>query len=96
MTAQPALHAEEIADETAPLEPNTWRISVQYVTDEEGNRTHVVIPNDQFEKLLDDLEDLWDIRAFEAARRESNGQPGRPAAEVFAEIERERGWTTQS
>jgi hypothetical protein len=84
MTAQPASHVEEIAEDAAPLEPNTWRISVQYVTDEEGNRTHVVIPNDQFEKLLDDLEDLWDIRALEAASK-VEGEP-MDLDEFYAEL----------
>ena len=32
----------------------------QYVTDEEGNRVSVLLPLDEFEALLEDLEDLRD------------------------------------
>lgn len=30
----------------------------QYITDDKGNRVSVVLPVDQYQELLDDLEDL--------------------------------------
>lgn len=30
----------------------------QYITDEQGNRVSVVLPVDQYQELLEDLEDL--------------------------------------
>ncbi|WP_062265263.1 hypothetical protein [Endozoicomonas arenosclerae] len=30
----------------------------QYITDDQGNRVSVVLPVDQYQELLDDLEDL--------------------------------------
>ena len=64
-----------------------------HVTDEDGNRTHVIIPNDQFEKLLDDLEDVWCLRALERAKAE----PGEAmdAEEFFTQLDKERGWDTR-
>ena len=70
-------------DDAEEPDPRVWRISVQYITDEDGNRTHVIIPDDQFEALLDELEDLWDFRRLEAAEKE-RGQ-GRPLTEILAE-----------
>jgi hypothetical protein len=70
-------------EDTGEADPHVWRISVQYVTDEDGNRTHVIIPNDQFEMLLDDLEDLWCTRAYDLAKAE--GGEARPLEEILAE-----------
>ena len=67
-----------------------------YVTDEDGNRTHVIIPNDEFEMLLDDLEDLWDLRRYDALK--GNAREDRdavPAEEFFDQLDRERGWNTR-
>ena len=35
--------------------------SPQYITDEQGNRVSVVLPVDDYQELLDDLEDLATI-----------------------------------
>ncbi len=66
------------------------RLAVQYVTDEEGNRVSVVLSVADFERLLDDLEEVYDARAYNAAKAE--GGEARPLEEVLAEIEQERGW----
>ena len=44
---------------------------VQYLTDERGERTAVVLPISNYEKLLEDLEDL----AVVAERREESTVP---------------------
>lgn len=41
-------------------------VQVQYITNEKGRKTAVVLPIDQYEKLLEDLDDL----AVIAERRE--------------------------
>ena len=38
-------------------------IHPQYVTDEDGRRVSVLVPLDEFEALLEDLEDLRDALA---------------------------------
>ena len=81
---------------TRPEEANVeesdhWRhIPVKYLTDEDGKRVGVLLVPDDWEHLLDELEELWDTRAYLDAKAESG--EGRLAADVFAEIERERGW----
>jgi len=70
------------------------RLAVQYVTDEDGNRVSVVLSVADFEQLLDDLEEVYDARAYHAAKAE--GGEAIPWEIVKAEIERERGWPTES
>lgn len=65
----------------------------QYLVDEHGTRIAVVLRIEDYDALIERLEDLEDERALEEARRE--GGPTRPAEEVFAEIARERGWDTE-
>ncbi len=79
------------------------RLAVQYLTDEGGNRVSVVLSVADFEQLLDDLEEVYDARAYNAGKAEG-GEPvpwetvkaehrgERPLDEVLAEIERDRGW----
>ncbi len=38
------------------LQPQT--LNLQYITDDNGKKTAVIIPIDQFEELLEDIEDL--------------------------------------
>ena len=87
MTTATATRLDEASDD--PFEG--WRhIPVKYLTDEDGKRVGVLLMPDDWEHLLDELEELWDTRAYLDAKAESG--EGRLAADVFAEIERERGW----
>lgn len=56
--------------------------TLQFVTDEAGARTAVIIPIDEFEELLEDAADL----AIMAERR---GGPTISHAELVAELERD-------
>ncbi len=56
--------------------------SVQYLTDERGERTAVLLPISQYEKLLEDLEDL----AVVAERRE---EPTIPHEQFVSELKRD-------
>ena len=40
----------------------------QCLTDREGNRVKVVLDMDQFQQMLEELEELDDIRAYDAAK----------------------------
>ena len=55
---------------------------LQYLIDERGERTAVVLPISDYEKLLEDLEDL----AVVAERR---NEPTIPHAEIVAELKRD-------
>jgi PHD/YefM family antitoxin component YafN of YafNO toxin-antitoxin module len=81
----------EALKETAMAAPELPR--ERYIVDSDGRRIAVVIDIEAWEAMMELLEDLEDIRAAEEASRE----PGvaRPVEEVFAEIERERGWDTR-
>ncbi|HVW15447.1 MAG TPA: hypothetical protein VHB54_16565 [Mucilaginibacter sp.] len=46
-------------------------IHPQYITDEQGKKISVVIPVDEFEQLLEELEELDDIKLFDEAEKES-------------------------
>ena len=56
--------------------------SVQYLTDEGGERTAVPVPISAWQKLLEDLEDL----AFVAERRE---EPTIPHDQFVSELKRD-------
>lgn len=56
--------------------------SVQYLTDDRGERTAVLLPISAYEKLLEDLDDL----AVVAERRE---EPTIPHEKFVSELERD-------
>ena len=56
--------------------------TLQYLTDDHGERTAVVLPISNYEKLLEDLEDL----AVVAERR---GEPTIPHEEFVSELKRD-------
>ena len=56
--------------------------TLQYLTDERGDRTAVVLPIGDYEKLLEDLDDL----AVAAERRDD---PVIPHEEFLAELNRD-------
>lgn len=56
--------------------------SLQHVTDSEGRRTAVILPIEEYDKLLEDVEDL-------AVAAERKGEPGIPHEKVIAELKRD-------
>ena len=48
-------------------------MDTQFLTDEKGNRTAVVLPIKKYNKLLEKLEDLEDIKLFDEAKNEDDG-----------------------
>ena len=60
----------------------------QYLVDEKGNHVGVVLDIGDYQKILDELEELESIKAYDAAK--SAGDEAIPFEEAVAEIERTR------
>jgi len=60
----------------------------RYLTDDQGNRTAVVLDIEDYNRILDELEELEDIRAYDEAKMSDEKRI--PAKQAFEEIERER------
>ena len=63
-------------------------MKTQYVTDDNGKKVAVILPLSEYEKLLDDVDELESIKAYDKAK--SSKQEFAPAGEVFKTIERKR------
>ena len=61
----------------------------RYVTDEKGNRTAVLLDIADFERVLNALEELESLRAYDAAKVSEDEVI--PFEQAVAEIERNRG-----
>ncbi len=48
--------------------------SVEYVTDEHANRKAVIIPYPEWQKILEAMEELDDIRAYDRAKADSDDE----------------------
>lgn len=46
----------------------------QYIKDTNGNPSLVVLPVQEFESLMEELEELEDIRLYDEAKKEDNGE----------------------
>ena len=60
----------------------------QFLTDEKGEKIAVVISIQEYEELLEELEDAEAIREYQEAK--ASGEVGVPWDEALARIERER------
>ncbi len=59
-----------------------------YVVDENGARVGVILPIEDYRKLLEELEELESIRAYDAAKR--SGDEAIPFEQAVREIEQDR------
>jgi PHD/YefM family antitoxin component YafN of YafNO toxin-antitoxin module len=46
----------------------------QYIKDTNGNSSLVVLPIHEFESIMEELEELEDIRLYDEAKKEDTGQ----------------------
>jgi hypothetical protein len=46
----------------------------QFITDSDGKRISIILPIQEFESLLDALEDLEDVRLYDEAKKEDTGE----------------------
>ncbi|HIJ74093.1 MAG TPA: hypothetical protein HPP83_08320 [Candidatus Hydrogenedentes bacterium] len=58
---------------------------VQYLVDENGERKAALVPVAEWEKILDELEELNDIRAYDKAKAET--QDAIPFEQAVREIQ---------
>ncbi len=47
-------------------------IKEKFIVDEKGNRTDVILPIEDYEKLLNELEDIADIKAYDNAKMKND------------------------
>ncbi len=59
-----------------------------YVVDENGARVGVILPMEEYRKLMEELEELESIRAYDAAK--SSGDEAIPFDQAVKEIEQDR------
>jgi len=60
----------------------------QFVTDQKGNNVAVLIPLNEYEKLLEDLDEINCIKAYDKAKSRSTGFI--PASDMFKSVEQKR------
>jgi PHD/YefM family antitoxin component YafN of YafNO toxin-antitoxin module len=60
----------------------------QFVVNERGEKVAVMISIEEYEKILEELEDLEDIRAYDEAK--ASGEVAIPLAQALAENRRNR------
>ena len=64
------------------------KIHERFVTDSSGRRTAVLLDMEEYEKLLQELEELESLRVYDAAK--SSGDEAIPLHQALAEIEKHR------
>ena len=63
-------------------------INPQYITDKNGNKISVVIPVNEFETIMEELDELDDIKLYDEAK--SDKESAIPIEEAFEMIEVKR------
>jgi hypothetical protein len=63
-------------------------MKTQFVTDNNGNKLAVILPIEEYNKMLDDLENLVDVKRYDAAKK--GDQEFIDAEQAFREIEEKR------
>lgn len=48
--------------------------SPKYITDKKGKRISVILPIEEYERILEELEDQEDIRLYDEAKKEDDGE----------------------
>jgi PHD/YefM family antitoxin component YafN of YafNO toxin-antitoxin module len=61
----------------------------QYIKDANGNKSMVILPANEFDTLMEELEELEDIRLYDEAKKNDTGERI-PMAEAFRMIEEKR------
>ena len=46
----------------------------QFIKDDEGNNSLVVLPVSEFESIMEELDDLEDVRLYDEAKKEDDGE----------------------
>ncbi len=64
-------------------------MKTQFVTDDHGKKLAVILPIKDYEKIMEDLEDLEDVRLYDEVKKNDNGERI-PMEEAFKMIEAKR------
>jgi len=64
-------------------------INPQYITDQSGKKTSVILTINDFEAIMEELEDMEDIRLYDEAKKNDTGERI-PMTEAFKLIEDQR------
>jgi hypothetical protein len=64
-------------------------MKTQFITDDHGKKLAIILPINEYYKMVDDLEELEDIRHYDAAKK--GKQEFIDAEQAFREIEKKRG-----
>lgn len=60
-------------------------IHPQYITDQKGKKISVVIPIDEYERIVEELEDLEDVELYDESK--ADGEAPIPMEDAFKMIE---------
>jgi len=61
----------------------------QFITDNNGNKLGVFLPMKEYNKMIEELEDLEDVRLYDEAKKNDTGERI-PMDEAFKMIEEKR------
>ena len=68
---------------TKATKHSSSKTQVRYIVNDKGERTEVVLPIDLYEQLLDEVEELQDIRYFDEAMDKGEWENFEEAAKRF-------------
>jgi len=83
------LRLEQVDNHTLTVEIDAMTTREQYVVDEAGRPTAVLVPLDEWERIQQELEELGDIRAYDEAKRQPSDPV--PFEQAMAEINGDAG-----
>ena len=63
-------------------------METQFITDQQGNRVSVILPIKLYHKMIEELEELDDIRQYDQAKAQTSDPV--PAEDAFRRIEQQR------
>ncbi len=46
----------------------------QFITDDQGKKVAVILPIEEYKKMMEELEELEDIRLYDQAKKEDDGK----------------------
>jgi len=82
------LNIEALNKNKCQRSKSLYTMSTQFVTDNDGNKLAVILPIKEYNKMVEDLEELDDIKRYDAAKK--GEQEFIVAEEAFKEIEEKR------
>ncbi len=53
----------------------TQYLKHQFVTDPKGNKVAVIVPIQEYEKMMEELDELEDIRLYDESKLADSGEP---------------------